>query len=232
MEWVNLKMEKQSMEHYVYNHIKAAILARKLAPGKQLVENSISTALGVSRTPIRNAIKKLALEGLVEIFPNKGAFVTSPSKEEIIQAYELRANLEYLAASKAMNTMTDSDFLEIERIIEDEVMVLSDNKNAEKYIHTNKTFHIAITKKCNNKFLNEFIERLINQTNIYLILYDEFFSVPGQKPYGPNEHQNIIDLMRKKDAANLKTTLDNHFKHAINTVASGYNGYKELDEIF
>lgn len=225
-------MEKQSMEIFVYNHIKAAILARKLAPGKQLVENSISSTLGVSRTPIRNAIKKLALEGLVDIIPNRGAFVTSPSKEEIIQAYELRAKLEFLAASIAMDFMNEYDFLTIKKIIEEEKLGLSNNKNSEEYVNLNKAFHIAITKKCNNKFLNEFIEKLINQTNIYLILYDVYFENPEQEPFSPDEHAHIVTLMQKKDKTQLKIALENHFQHSIKSLDIRANGYKELDEIF
>lgn len=220
------------MEIHVYNHIKAAILSRKLAPGKQLVENSISSTLGVSRTPIRNAIKKLSLEGLVDIFPNRGAFVTSPSKDEIIQAYELRANLEYLAASIAMDFMNENDFLTIKKIIEEERLGLTKAKNSEEYVKLNKAFHIAITKKCNNKFLNEFIEKLINQTNIYLILYDEYFENPEQEPFSPDEHTNIVTLMENKDKVELKVALENHFKHSITSLDIRNSGYKELDQIF
>ncbi|MGX6444389.1 GntR family transcriptional regulator [Neobacillus sp. K501] len=225
-------MEKQSMEIHVYNHIKVAILSRKLAPGKQLVENSISSTLGVSRTPIRNAIKKLSLEGLVDIFPNRGAFVTNPSKEEIIQAYELRANLEYLAASIAMDFMNDDDFLKIKKIIEEEKLGLTNTKNSEEYVMLNKAFHIAITQKCHNKFLNEFIEKLINQTNIYLILYDEYFENPQQEPFSPDEHTYIVTLMENKDKDGLKVALENHFQHSIKSLDIRNSGYKELDEIF
>lgn len=220
------------MEIHVYNHIKAAILSRKLAPGKQLVENSISSTLGVSRTPIRNAIKKLSLEGLVDIFPNRGAFVTSPCKDEIIQAYELRAKLEYLAASIAMDFMDENDFLMIKKIIEEERLGLTQNKNSEDYVKLNKAFHIAITKKCNNKFLNEFIEKLINQTNIYLILYDEYFENPEQEPFSPEEHTYIVTLMENKDKDGLKIALENHFQHSIKSLDIRNSGYKELDEIF
>lgn len=220
------------MEIFVYNQIKAAILARKLAPGKQLVENSISSTLGVSRTPIRNAIKKLALEGLVDIIPNRGAFVTSPSKEEIVQAYELRAKLEYLAASIAIDFMTENDYLAIKKIIEKERLGLTTTKNSEEYVNKNRAFHVAITQKCNNKFLNEFIEKLINQTNIYLILYDEFFANPEQEPYSPAEHTHILNLMQKKDKEKLKVALENHFQHAIQSLDIRNDGYKELDEIF
>ncbi|MDR6998502.1 GntR family transcriptional regulator [Neobacillus niacini] len=224
-------MKEKTVEKHVYDQIRAAILARQLAPGKQLVEHNISNTLGVSRTPIRNAIKKLSLEGLVDMIPNRGAFVTSPSKEEVVQAYELRANLEYLAVRKAMFVMDENDYLTIKKIIEDEKKSLS-NHNSEDFVNANKAFHIAITQKCNNKFLNDFIERLINQTNIYLILFDEFFSNPGLEPYSPNEHSYILELIQNKDEAYLKIALENHFKHSITSIDIRYSGYKDLDEIF
>ncbi|EKN65636.1 GntR family transcriptional regulator [Neobacillus bataviensis LMG 21833] len=224
-------MKIDTVEHFVYNHIKTAILARKLAPGKQLVENRISDTLKVSRTPIRNALKNLASEGLVDIVPNKGAFVTSPTLDEIIQAYELRGNLEFIAASKSMDYLTEKDFSTIRENIEKEKLALAD-KNTETFVKVNKDFHLAITEKCNNKFLNEFIERLITQTNIYLILYDEFFNNQTQEPYSPNEHSHILSLIEQKKETELKTALENHFKHSIKSVVNGYNEYKELDEIF
>ncbi|MDQ6599068.1 GntR family transcriptional regulator [Bacillus salipaludis] len=116
-------MKEITVEKHVYDQIRAAILGRQLAPGKQLVEHNISNTLGVSRTPIRNAIKKLSLEGLVDLIPNRGAFVTSPSKEEVIQAYELRAKLEFLAVQKSMLVMNENDYLSIQKIIEDEKRV-------------------------------------------------------------------------------------------------------------
>ncbi|MBI0575732.1 GntR family transcriptional regulator [Neobacillus cucumis] len=224
-------MKEKTVEKHVYDQIRAAILGRQLAPGKQLVEHNISNTLGVSRTPIRNAIKKLSLEGLVDLIPNRGAFVTSPSKEEVIQAYELRAKLEFLAVQKSMFVMDENDYLTIKKILEDEKESLR-NPIPEDVVNANKAFHIAITQKCNNKFLNEFIERLINQTNIYLMLFDEFYSNPGQKPFSPDEHRNILELIQNKDEANLKIALENHFKHSITSIDFRYNGYKDLDEIF
>lgn len=224
-------MKEKTVEKHVYDQIRAAILGRQLAPGKQLVEHNISNTLGISRTPIRNAIKKLSLEGLVDLIPNRGAFVTSPSKEEVIQAYELRAKLEFLAVQKSMFVMDENDYLTIKKILEDEKESLR-NPIPEDVVNANKAFHIAITQKCNNKFLNEFIERLINQTNIYLMLFDEFYSNPGQKPFSPDEHRNILELIQNKDEANLKIALENHFKHSITSIDFRYNGYKDLDEIF
>lgn len=224
-------MKKGSMEEHVYHHIRTAILSRTLAPGKQLIENNISNVLGVSRTPIRNAIKKLSDEGLVDLKPNRGAFVTNPTKDEIIQAYELRYQLEYLAVCEAMENLNKTDFEEIRNLIEEERRALY-SKNSEEYVKANKEFHVLITRKCNNKFLNAFINQLINQTNIYLILFDDFFSNPEQEPYSPDEHLLILSLIENKKKAELKNTLEHHFKHAISSMETHYNRYKELDEIF
>ncbi|MGE6259110.1 GntR family transcriptional regulator [Heyndrickxia sporothermodurans] len=222
---------KNSMENQVYIHLKKAILSRKLAPGKQLKETVLSDTLLVSRTPIRNAIQKLSLEGLVDVIPNKGAFVTNPTREEIIQAYELRGKLEFMAVCLALEHFNEDDFKRIYLLIEEENQVLLE-KNVEKYVNANKQFHLEITRKCQNKFLNDFIETLIDQTNIYLILYDDFFENPLQKPYSPKEHKVIIDLIKQKNMAELETALKNHFKHALISVDTQYREYKELDEIF
>lgn len=219
------------MENVVYQHLRNAILSRKLAPGKQLKETTISEALQVSRTPIRNAIQKLSLEGLVDLIPNKGAFVTNPTRDEIIQAYQLRDKLEYMAVCTAIDYMDENDYEEISRLIEEEHKVLVE-KNVEEYVTANKQFHLLITRKCQNKFLNSFIETLINQTSIYLILYDDFFENPLQKPYSPKEHKRILELIKNNKKDELKIELSKHFEHALESVDNQYRGYQELDEIF
>ncbi|MEK5522833.1 GntR family transcriptional regulator [Heyndrickxia sporothermodurans] len=224
-------MKKTSMENVVYQHLRNAILSRKLAPGKQLKETTISEALQVSRTPIRNAIQKLSLEGLVDLIPNKGAFVTNPTRDEIIQAYQLRDKLEYMAVCTAIDYMDENDYEEISRLIEEEHKVLVE-KNVEEYVTANKQFHLLITRKCQNKFLNSFIETLINQTSIYLILYDDFFENPLQKPYSPKEHKRILELIKNNKKDELKIELSKHFEHALESVDNQYRGYQELDEIF
>lgn len=224
-------MKKSSMEKIVYDHLKKAILSRKLAPGKQLKETVISDTLQVSRTPVRSAIQKLSLEGLVDVIPNKGAFVTNPTREEIVQAYELRGKLEFMAICLAMEHLDEDDFTEIIQIIENENKVLLE-KNVGEYVNANKEFHLAITRKCQNKFLNDFIKTLINQTSIYLILYDDFFENPLQKPYSPKEHKQLLALIKQKNISELEISLKKHFDHALQSVDNQYREYKELDEIF
>ncbi len=222
--------EKKSLKQSVYTTLKDAILARKLPPGKQIVENVISESLNISRTPIRSAIDLLAADGLVEIIPNKGAFVINPSLDEVLQAYELRKELEIMAVQKSLNSLRETDFVEMEKIVALEKGALY-SKDLKTYINANENFHLAITKRSGNIFLNEFIEKLINQTSIYLILFDMFFEENSPQPYGYKEHLEIVELMREKNIEALRETLERHFNNAIKSL-DVQTDYEELDEIF
>lgn len=222
--------EKRSLKQSVYTTLKDAILARKLPPGKQIVENVISESLNISRTPIRSAIDLLAADGLVEIIPNKGAFVINPSLDEVLQAYELRKELEIMAVQKSLDSLAETDFAGMEKIVTLEKEALY-SKDLKTYVKANESFHLAITKRSGNIFLNEFIEKLINQTSIYLILFDIFFEENSPQPYGYKEHLEIVELMREKNVEALKKTLERHFDNAIKSL-DVQTDYEELDEIF
>lgn len=224
--------KKQSVEQYVFETLERAILSRKLAPGKQLVETTISNQLNVSRTPIRNAIKRLEKVDLVEVFPNKGAFVTNPSRKEILQAYDLRKELEILAAKKAINYLTETDFEYMEACIEREKEALKE-RDLITYLQANRDFHMAITTKADNRFLSEFVDKLINQTNVYLILFDSFFETSTSTPVSPKEHQDIIILLRANNWEELSKLLIMHFENSIKSLSlQKVNEYKDMDEIF
>ncbi|MFD1037283.1 GntR family transcriptional regulator [Virgibacillus byunsanensis] len=223
-------MEKQSIKQVVYNTLKESILNRKLPPGNQLVENTISSRLNVSRTPIRSAINQLATEGLVEIIPNKGAYVINPTIDEIIQAYNLRKDLEIMAIEKSINSFNQDDFLEMETIIKEEKEAIF-NTDVSWYLKANQNFHMAIAKKSGNKFLVEFIEKLIQQTSIYLILFDIFLEESSPQPYGYKEHLEIIELLKQKDLTQLRECFHNHFDHAVNSL-DVRKEYRGLDGLF
>lgn len=222
--------ERQSIKHIVYSKLRESILTRKLAPGKQLIESTISKKLNVSRTPIRNAIDLLAEEGLIELIPNRGAFVINPTVDEILQAYTLRKELEILAVKTAINHLQDNDFAEMENFIKMEREALY-KKDIITYLEANHEFHMAIAKKCGNRFLIEFIEKLINKTSVYLILFDVFFEENSPQPYGYKEHREIIQLLKQKKNKEVESYLSRHFDNAINSLDI-HTEYKNLEDIF
>ena len=223
--------ENISVEQHVYNTLKSGILSRKLAPGSQLVEIPISEKLKISRTPVRNAIRKLAADGLVTIIPNKGAFVVNPTKTEVKQAYHLRKDLELIAVRLAIHLLLPGDFERLHQSLTNEVQAL-EQKSLTDYLEANKNFHMIIAEKSGNKFLIEFIERLINETNIYLILFDTFFEEHSYVPTSTIEHKDILFQLEQKDLIKVEELLHAHFENSIKSLAIQGKGYQTVENLF
>ncbi|NLZ49431.1 MAG: GntR family transcriptional regulator [Clostridiales bacterium] len=222
---------RPSMEQLVYNKLKDSILHRQLAPGTQLVESTISERLQVSRTPIRNAIKKLASEGLINIIANRGAFVIQPSLDEITQAYEARIELECVAAKLSIERIRKEDISTLRLLVDDERKAFKE-KDMDKFIRANENFHMTLVKKSNNKFLIEFMQKLVNQINVYLKLFDTFYKVNFEEHDSIKEHLHIIDLIEKKDYEQLDKSLRQHISHSFEDLEINTNSYKKLKDIF
>jgi DNA-binding GntR family transcriptional regulator len=227
-----MSKSKETIETFIYQKLRDSILKRQLAPGNQLVESVISEKLNVGRTPIRGAIRKLAEEGLVNIIPNRGAFVIQPTKEEIVQAYELRMELEQLAARLAVPYMDENDYEEMRRLCDEEGEAIQQS-DFGAYLQINKAFHMAFIRKCANMFLIDFAEKLINQTNIYLVLYEMvFYHASAQTAPGAMEHRELIQVFieRNEELAGLKVRT--HIANAMHNLQVGNVQFRSLGDIF
>ena len=144
---------KSSLGRYVFNHIREAILAGKYKENDVLKENTIATELGVSRTPVREAIKQLELEGLVSIIPNKGATVVGFSIKDMKDIYEMRALLEGLCAGKAVMNINDDIIAELEEIVELCDFYIAKEKH-DAIVELDNQFHDKIYKAANSKMIS------------------------------------------------------------------------------
>lgn len=200
-----------SLKQKVYHHIKDAIYHREMAPGLQLIETDISKQLNVSRTPIRQAFQQLAKEGLLELIPNRGAYIANPSHDEIFKISQARALIESNASVLAIESVTCEDLNELDLLVVCEEKA-SYQKDLERYLYINKVFHLTIIKKANNQYLSQFAEKLIDQTNIYLIFYDQFFDQNNRLEIAqsPTEHRKIIQLLRERNKEELQRELRKH----------------------
>ncbi|PRR78007.1 putative HTH-type transcriptional regulator YdfH [Clostridium liquoris] len=221
---------KKSMEQMVYETLKNAILNRTLAPGTQLIESTISEKMKVSRTPIRNAIKDLALEGVVTIIPNRGAFIIQPSVEEIVQAFRMREELECTAIKFGLDKIEKDDIEKLNNIIEEEFKALRD-RNIFEYLAMNKEFHMMLAIKSKNKYLIQFTEKIISQISIYLILYDSFYNNSMQFET-IEEHKKMVKAIEIKDAKLLEALIRQHTENGLNDLKIDKIKYKSLNDIF
>lgn len=222
---------KKSMEQLAYEKLKDAILMRMLAPGTQLVESTVSEKLNSSRTPIRNAIKRLASEGLINLIPNRGAFVIQPSKDEILQAFDVRAELECSSLKLAFDKITDKDIEELRSIAGKEASAVKDNDHKGYHV-MNKAFHMFFARKSGNIFIMEFTEKIIDRINVYLQLYDEFYNVKLAEFEGISDHTEIISLLQKKDRSSIDKLLRSHISKSLSSLQIEKIVYKSIDDLF
>ena len=206
-----------SLSEKIYQTLRSDILAGRFKDGEELRENTLAKAYGVSRTPVREAIRQLALEGLVETIPNKGAFVNNIHLKDIKDVYAMRSRLEGLAARWAAENMSDKQNEALE-----EILYMSEyyRKKAlweQVYMCDNK-FHEMFYEGCGSpmlehvlKMFHEYVQQL-RKTN----LTDEKRAEESFK-----EHQAMVDAikMRKPDEAeqlatcHIQNTLENWTRH-------------------
>jgi DNA-binding GntR family transcriptional regulator len=189
-----------------YELIKRMILKGHLKPGERLIENQLSKKFGVSRTPIRESIRKLAAEGLVEITPKSGTRISQLTKSDIDEIYEIRDVLEGLAAERAAPIITDKEIESLERLLKDAEKALL-NKDIKRMAQIDTKIHDLICKSSKNNRLFQLISVLC--TNITrqreLIL-----ATPGAGKEAIAGHRKIINAIKKRDKHVIKKSVHEH----------------------
>ncbi len=207
---------KINSEDAVYRKLKTAIRKRYIKQGSQLVEVALAQQLGVSRTPVRSAIKRLEAEGLVNSIPNRGAFVITPTQKEIEETFLVRAQLEIMATRLASSRITEKQIEELRNLIRLETKVF-DETNLDEYYAANDNLHLKIAELGGNRVLSLYIKELLDKTRIFLILYDPFYKLE----YRPtSEHEAIINALAAGDEELAAMAVEAHIRSSINGLES------------
>ncbi len=192
----------------VFETIRNAILSGQLKPNERLMETQLAEKLGVSRTPVREAIRKLELEGLVTMIPRKGAYVSELSLEEIMETFEVRESLEVLAITLAFNNFTDKDIKEIEEI-QDKFAEACKKKDIKKIINFDFEIHKKIYILSKNNRLISIMESLNEVLSRFrMIYYYEFISSESIV----KQHEEIIEAIRNRNVNKAADAMRNHLQ--------------------
>lgn len=200
-------------EQTIYNGIKQAILEHKLRPNTQLVEDALAETFKVSRTPVRQALRKLAYENLVKIIPNKGAFVNCPTIEEAKDIIEVRETLEAGAVRLLCGKITEQQINELTAIVEEERKAsLANDKFGS--LKLSLGFHLKIGELTGNSYYYRYLEELTSLVFVIVTFYgaEETFS-------GWQAHMELIDIIKEKDPDKAEKFMIDH----LEKVASGIN---------
>ena len=198
---------RSTSEDSVYSKIVTAIRKRYIRQGSQLVEVTLAQQLGVSRTPVRSAIKRLEAEGFVNSIPNKGAFIITPTSREIAETFQVRSELEQMAARLAAKTISARQLAVLTSFVEHEKELHLQNC-LDEYDQLNSKFHLKIAEYSGNSVLSHYIKQLLNRTRIYLILFDPFLRLEFSPTI--DEHQAIISALAAHDQEAAGHAVKNH----------------------
>jgi len=202
---------------FVYRHLRAQIFAKKRQPGDRLTEEAIAQELNVSRTPVREAIRRLTSEGLATLIPNAGARLANPSKKEIMDTYELREYLECLAARKAAVNITDEQADTLQRTIDEEEQIFA-ARNFEAYLDVNNRFHRTLAAGSGNAVLSEFVGNLLARTCVYMIFYDSFFDMSTNPSL--DEHRALLKALLAHDSDKAEQLMKVHLMLSATSLRS------------
>lgn len=206
--------DNYSLSAKVFHKLREEILAGKYAADEELKEKNIGEELGVSRTPVREALRQLELEGLVSIIPNRGAFVVGVSLKDVKDIYEIRSLLEGLCAKWAARNITDEQLAELE-----ENIFLSEfhsaKENWEQILELDNRFHELLYQASASRELihvlkdyHQYVQRVRKIT----------LAEPERVKNSTGEHRLIVEALKNHDPETAQKQARNHILSTISNM--------------
>jgi GntR family transcriptional regulator, rspAB operon transcriptional repressor len=200
--------DRRKVTDWVYEELKAAIVELRLAPGSPLREGTLAEQLGVSKTPIREALTRLEQDGLVETTSFKGAVVTGYSRQDLIELYELRELLENTAARAAAESMSELDRAHLGRICL-QSRKLKTGKDAAKLAALISEFDTVLFDQVKNTRIRALIENL----RAHLARIGQLTAViPGRIEASVDEHEKIVEAIAARDPDLAERHMRDHIR--------------------
>lgn len=210
MTEVRKQTNKNTIQELVTKELRKEIITGKYEYGERILQEDLADRYGVSRMPIREALKRLEFEGLLKYEPRRGAIATPITISDVEEIYTLRSMNESLAAEKSLPFLDGNDITKLEKIlIEMEKLNLSD-ETIEQYAQLNEQFHKTIVAKCPWKRVIQNAEIIWNHSlaiGSTMILIDHFDIVK-------HEHRQIFDAVCGGDVMVLKRSLEYHIERS------------------
>lgn len=213
-------IRRETLHHGAVAELRAMILSGELRPGSRVPEVQLCEQLGVSRTPLREALRVLAAEGLVELRPHRGAVVTPIDPKEIAAVFEVMEALEALAGDLACRRGTPEEFAELDRL-HAQLHAQFDAGDRPAYFLTNRQIHARIVAMARNPSLDAtyagFASKILRARS--LANYDE-----ERWRHSLNEHDGFMAAVRQRNAATAGGLLAAHSRQTADAVLAALNG--------
>ncbi len=213
--------DKYSLRGRVFQKLRDDILSGKYEDHEELKEVAIGEEMGVSRTPVREALRQLELEGLVQIIPNRGAYVTGITQKDVKDIYMIRSLLEGLCARWATEHITEAQMEEME----ENVYIAkfhAQKGHLEQLAELDNRFHDILYEACNSKIL----EHHLKDFHEYVLrVRKKTLSSASRGPKSNEEHEQILDAIKSGNAELAEQLANKHMINAYENMVK--NGLEE-----
>ncbi|MGQ9531690.1 MAG: GntR family transcriptional regulator [Desulfotomaculales bacterium] len=215
--FASLKLDQyKPLRELVFEALREAIIQGRLRPGERLMEMQLAEEMGVSRTPVREAIRKLELEGFVVMVPRKGAYVAGISSRDITDVFEIRAALEALAAGLAAERITEEELDQLERCLVG-LSEAAEKGDLDAIAEADARFHDIIYRASRNARLVQMVTHLQEQIQRFRMAS---LAQPGRTKTAIEEHKKIVEAIAERNAELAQVLAREHIESAENSMLS------------
>lgn len=202
------RLDNRTLWQQVHERLREDILSGELEPGDVLTETALAESFGVSRGPVREALGRLAAEGLVTITPRRGAIIASLSADEFVEAYQVREALETLAIRLAVPRLDDAGRAQLHDLHQ-EMIACAQRNEVTAFFEANSRFHAIFLEASGNRKLQEMYRGLMNQMSRYLA---RSLALRGSLDKSIAEHAAILEAVDAGDAERAAQLLADHIE--------------------
>jgi DNA-binding GntR family transcriptional regulator len=217
--------KKATAQETALKSVRKMLASGKLKPGQQIIQDALASRLGVSRVPVREALKTLQAEGRVIHDPHRGYFVASLSVEDLTEIYHLRSILEDEALRVGIPNVSPADIAAIKGFHE-EGIVATNKGDINQMAALNRKFHMAIYRLCKQERLITMIENLWDSLDAYRVL---FLSDLSNCDRTNKDHARMIQLLKQKDVKESLKIQAAHLNHALKAITAQLITNSETD---
>ena len=199
-----------SRAELAYKRLRQGIRVGEFRPGERLREAELATRLNVSRTPIREAIRRLASDGLIEVAPSRGVMIIKLDKQQVRDLYALRETLEGTAARMAAQHASSAEIATMRELLEAGKAV----QEPRQLAHLNQLFHQAIQDAAHNRYL---AQALVQLSDSLALLPGTTYEVPGRAEAAYQEHLAIVEAINSRELEKAEELARHHIAMAGQT---------------
>ncbi len=207
---------KRTYKDQVVEYIYDLILEGRLAPGDQVKESQLSVEMGISRAPIREGLKELISNGIIEYRPQVGNFVNQLSPSEIVDAYVTRGVLEGFAIGSTHDQFSDDELEELAAMAK-KMETYAGKNNQKMVVKVGDDFHRLLISKCDNMQLIEYTERLTLKLHI---LFFKHWSTLYDKTEIGNRHYRIVEALKSGKKSRIEQVIRDHYTETGTKIAA------------